>query len=245
MPYRRLPNTDSSRLKALHSALYMGKEHPPFKLAFSQKNYQRVQNIIPAFENAITFYRQTYSTQVKKNPEYTKALKMGRLYISHFIQVMNMGILRGDLKSNMRKYYGLESQGNRIPPLNTEADIIKWGKKMIDGEHERITKGGTPISNPTIAVVKVRYEKLKEVSQFQKSLKKKTSIAHEKIAELRPEADRIITDIWDEVEDSYKDLPDDLRREKAKKYGVVYVFRKNEINNLNSPVFLVQEIKNG
>lgn len=245
MPYRRLPNTDSSRLKALNSAHYMGKELPPFKLAFSQKNYQRVQSIIPAFENAITFYRQTYSTQVKKNPEYSKALKMARLYISHFIQVMNMGILRGDLKKDMRKYYGLESSGNRIPPLNTEADIIKWGKKIIDGEHERISRGGTPMSNPTIAVVKVRYEKFREASQCQKSLKKKTAAAHEKVAALRPEADRIISDVWDEVEKSYKNLPDDLRREKAKNYGVVYVFRKNEIYNLGSAVFSGQEIKSG
>lgn len=245
MPYRRLPNTDSSRLKALHSALYMGKELPPFKLAFSQKNYQRVQNIIPAFENAITFYRQTYSTQVKKNPEYIKAMKMARLYISHFIQVMNMGIMRGELKSDMRKYYGLESQGNRTPSLNSEADIIKWGKKIIDGEHERLTRGGTPMCNPTIAVVKVRYEKFKEASQIQKSLKKKTAAAHEKIARLRPETDKVITEVWDEVEESYKNLPDDLRREKAKKYGVVYVFRKNEINNLSSAVFSGQEIKSG
>ncbi len=234
MPYRRLPNTDKSRLNALHSALNMGKELPPFKLAYSQKNYQRVQNIIPAFENAISFYRQTYSNQVKKNREYTRTIKMARLYISHFIQVMNMAILRGELKSDIRRYYSLEAYANRIPPLNTESEIINWGKNIIEGEQERIAYGGTPISNPTIAVVKVRYEKFTEAHHFQKNLKKKTFAAHEKISGLRPEANSIIADVWDEVEESYKHLPDDLRREKAKKYGVVYVYRKNEINDLRS-----------
>ncbi len=235
MPYRRLPNTDNSRLKALHTALAMGKELPPFKLAYSQKNYQRAQIFIPTFENAISFYRQAYLNQVKNNREYIKALKMARLYISHFIQVMNMGIMRGEMTSKMREHYGLGAYGNRIPPLNTESEIAKWGKKLIEGEEQRIMKGGTPMSNPTIAVVKVRYEKFTEAYQFQKNLQKKTAEAHEKLTSLRPEANKIISDIWNEVEDSFKNLPDALRREKATKYGVVYFYRKNEINNINCP----------
>jgi len=35
------------------------------------------------------------------------------------------------------------------------------------------------------------------------------------------------------VEDTFKNLPDDLKREKAQKYGVVYVFRKNEIGRIS------------
>ena len=32
---------------------------------------------------------------------------------------------------------------------------------------------------------------------------------------------------------SWKDLPEDIRREKSVDYGVVYVYRKNELNGLN------------
>lgn len=39
MPYRRLPNTDAARLKALRNALTKGEEIPPFKLAFPQSLY--------------------------------------------------------------------------------------------------------------------------------------------------------------------------------------------------------------
>jgi len=37
MPYRRLPNTDAARVRALKTALDKGKEVPPHKLAYSAK----------------------------------------------------------------------------------------------------------------------------------------------------------------------------------------------------------------
>ena len=53
MPYRRLPNTDAARHKALTRAFEIGKELPPFKLAFSQSTFQRVQSFLPMFEKAM------------------------------------------------------------------------------------------------------------------------------------------------------------------------------------------------
>ena len=43
MPYRRLPNTDVARLRALRIAFEKGKELPPFQLAFSQTTLQKIQ----------------------------------------------------------------------------------------------------------------------------------------------------------------------------------------------------------
>jgi hypothetical protein len=45
--------------------------------------------------------------------------------------------------------------------------------------------------------------------------------------------DGIIQQIWNEVEDTFDDLPEEMRREKASEYGLVYVFRKSELNNVN------------
>ena len=49
---------------------------------------------------------------------------------------------------------------------------------------------------------------------------------------LRNKADEIILSIWNEVEASFKDLQDDLKREKSTDYGLVYVYRKNELKGL-------------
>ena len=233
MPYRRLPNTDNSRLKALNTALAKGKELPPFKLAFSQGSYRRLQAILPKWEKSLTEYKNTYSIQIKNNKEYVKKLKKAKLYISHFIQVVNMAITRGEMKEETRSYYGLDKESKRLPSLNTENDILKWGEQLVEGEKKRKMQGHSPVTNPTIAVVKVNYDNFIEAYKFQKTLQKNHARALDHISSLRPEADEIIVNIWNEVEDTFKDLPEDVKRERAQEYGVVYVYRKNELGRIS------------
>lgn len=233
MPYRRLPNTDNSRLKALKKAYEMGKELPPFKLAFSQATFQRVQSFLQQFEQCMMLQKHAYSTQIERNKEYVQALKKAKLYISHFIQVLNLAIMREELPVSTREYYNLDNDEKKVPLLNTEADVIEWGKTLIEGETRRIREGKTPITNPTIAVVRVRYEQFIDAYNHQKTLQKNTTREQKKLAELRDIADKIILDIWNEVEDTYSKLSEDQKREKSKEYGLVYVFRKNEIGKIN------------
>jgi len=231
MPYRRLPNTDNARLKALKTAFDKGKEMPPFKLAFSQSILQRIISFLPKYEKAILHQKDALNRQTSKNKEYHSQMKKARLYISHFIQVVNMAVQRGELPSNIRDFYNLNGYGKKLPPLHCEEDILKWGKNIIEGESVRIRKGLSPVTNPTVAVVKVRYEKFHEAFRNQKNLQEANVRALKELSNLRPEADDIILNIWNEVEDSFKDLPDNLKREKASGYGLVYVFRRNELNN--------------
>ena len=228
MPYRRLPNTDNARLKALQTALSKGKEIPPFKLAFTQKSLQKTQTFLTRFEKAIILHKQAQSRQVENNKKYQKVLKKAKLFISHFIQVMNMAITRSELPASTRISFGFNENDKALPMLVSEKDIIYWGKKLLDGESFRTLQRQTPISNPTIAVVKVRYEQFLEAHRFQQILKERNNRALEKLSALRDEADEIILNIWNEVESSYNDLPDNLKRERAKEYGLVYIYRKNE-----------------
>lgn len=230
MPYRRLPNTDNSRLKALLKAYHKGKDTPPFKLAFSQSTYQKIVSFLPGFEKKIIQQKAALSRQIERNKDYHTLQKKAKLYISHFIQVVNMAIQRGEISGTILDYYKLNGHTKKLPPLNTEEEIIKWGERLIEGEKLRIRKGMSPITNPTIAVVKVRYEKFLEAYRHQKNLQQTNNRSLQELSELRPKADDIILHIWNEVEESFKDLPDDLRREKAVEYGLVYVFRKNELN---------------
>jgi len=233
MPYRRLPNTDSARFKALKQAYQKGKEIPPFKLAFSQSSFQKVISFLPTFEKMMIRQREAFNNQIKKNSEFHEQMKKAKLYISHFIQVVNMAIQRGELPSSIREYYHLTRCGAKLPPLNTEDDILHWGNNLIEGETSRIREGLPPITNPTVAVVKVRYEKFLEAYENKKNLQMTTNRTLKELADLRPQADEIILNVWNEVEESFKDLPDNLKREKAAEYGLVYIYRKNEIPEQN------------
>lgn len=233
MPYRRLPNTDNARLKALKEAYKKGKDLPPFKLAYTQSTFQKVKFFVDKFESAMTTYKNTYAIQVQKNKEFVQIYKKAKLYVSHFIQVMNMAVIRGELNQDTRNYYKLPKDEKKVPQLNTETELIKWGKLLIEGENERILKQLSPITNPTIAVVKVRYENFIDAYKAQKVYQQNSARALSKLATLRPEADQIILDVWNEVEKTYEPLPDDQKREKAEKYGLVYVYRKNELKSIN------------
>jgi hypothetical protein len=228
MPYRRLPNTDVARLRALRIAYEKGKELPPFSLAYTQSTLQKLQSFMPSFEKAIMETRQAYNIQIDKSKDFGRILRKARLYISHFIQVVNMAIARGDLPVAERNFFGFSSDQKNVPLFNSEAELISWGEKLIAGENTRISKGHSPITNPTIAVVKVWYEKFIEAYKFQKILQKNFARSQEKLTESRKQADEIILAVWNEVEHFYSSLAEDKKRENAKLYGLVYVLRKTE-----------------
>ena len=234
MPYRRLPNTDVARLKALKQAYQKGRELPPFKLAFSQTTFNRIQTLLPNFEAAVRLYKNTYAAALMKSKEYPTSFKKAKLYISHFIQVMNMAIARGELHPNIRIFYGIDESDAKAPDMNSESEVIKWGERVIAGETERLRKGMTPISNPTIAVVKVRFEQFIDAYRSKKINQKNNIRILNNVITLRTQADEIILNVWNEVEKYYANLPDDKMREKAAEYGVSYVYRKNELRPNNN-----------
>jgi len=230
MPYRRLPNTDTARIKAMRIALEKGKEVPPHKLAFSSKTLVRLQRNLPQFELNIKLYRQSLASQNKKNKDYNDILKKARIYLTHFIRVMNMAVVRGDLPLETRVYYGLEINESTVPYLNTENELLSWGRRIIDGEEFRIRKCGNPINNPTIAVVKVRFENYVEALNYHNALVKKTFDYADKNNLLRKEADEIILQLWNEIEATNIGLPEEIRKNLNEEYGLVYFYRKSELN---------------
>ncbi len=234
MPYRRLPNTDAARRKALTIAYKLGHELPPFKLAFTQSTFQRVQSFLPTFEKILQEVKNAYLSQVNRNKDYLRIQRKAKIYISHFIQVVNMAMQRGDLPESERSYFGMSDKMQKLPPLYSESDIITWGEKLIHGEEIRRGKGLSPITNPTIAVLKVRYEHFLDAYKSQKILQKSYQRSQEQLVGLRKEADQIIVNIWNEVEKTYAELPERERRKMCESFGITYVFRKDELKKTNN-----------
>lgn len=99
MPYRRLPNTDQARVRALRNAIMenesridAGDFRLPYPLINEAKNY------LSDFEKALAQYQQALDAQVSANKNYQHESHVARLYISHFIQVLNLAVLRKDIK---------------------------------------------------------------------------------------------------------------------------------------------------
>lgn len=228
MPYRRLPNTDLARIRAMKAALEKGVELPPFKLAYSQSLFLKVKAFLPNFEKAVEEQKQALNIQANKNKDFVKAFKKAQMYVSHFIQVLNFAIVRGELEPKVRKFYGFKISDGKVPSLNSDAELIEIGKNLMKGEKERTLRGGSPILNPKISIVNIHFEKFLEASDYQQRLKDNSSRANMNVASLRMKADQIILDLWNEIEASFEKLDSSDKRDKASDYGVVYVYRKSE-----------------
>jgi len=213
----------------MKEALGKGKELPPFKLAYSPELFVKLQAFLPVFEHNYQLQRQSMAKQVESNKDYQEIMKKAKIYINHFMRVMNMAVQRGDLRKDTPEFFGFTNGHSAMPTLSSENEIINWGKKLIEGEASRIRAGRNPISNPTIAIVKVHFENFMDAWMYQKTLHKRTNDYNCKIADLRREADDIIVKIWNEIEASYSNLSEDEKRSSSEEYGLVYVFRKSEL----------------
>jgi hypothetical protein len=229
MPYRRLPNTDIARLRAIEAGLDLGKRIALNNLAFSQQTLEDLQTFYPHFLGAIRQLNVSKQNQFDRSKEYGEIFRKAKLYISHFLQVVNFAILRGEMKPEAIEFYGLHANAKATPPLNLEANVLTWGEKVIEGEQRRIKNGGSPIYSPSIALVKVHYEEFVEAYRYQKMLQNITNRASMKVSEMREKADQLIQEMWNEVENSMGHLSDEERREKATEYGIVYVYRSSEL----------------
>lgn len=232
MPYRRLPNTDTARIRAMKAALKQSHKMDRSNLPFSPGILQKMEAFLPHFEMAIQNQRKAFSDQAKSSKKYGEQLKKARLYISHFIQVLNFTIIRGEMKPDVREFYGIDPEDKTVPSLVSEKDLVDLGDRIIKGEQERTMKGGNPIYSPSIALVRVNFENFKQAYNYQKVLQNNSQRFSERVAELRMQANEIILTIWDEVEESFMDLPDRIRRMQCEEYGLVYVFRRGEKERL-------------
>ena len=234
MPYRRLPNTDQARLRAFEAALEKGKRIALKELAFSEHNLNKLQDLYPRLSAAMRQLNMAKENQFNKSKEYGAVFKKAKLYITHFLQVVNFAILREEMKPEVREFYGLAADSQRIPSVNLEKDVTEWGKKLIDGEQQRMARGGSPIYNPSIALVKVHYEHFIDAYRMQKAMQNQTNLASQRIIDLRDQADKLIQEVWNQVEESFDYLSPEIKRENAADYGVVYVYRPAELKKMEA-----------
>jgi hypothetical protein len=229
MPYRRLPNTDQARLRTLRNAIAEhNKQTDVNELTISYKLINDAKIYLNNFEKTLAQYQQALDAQVSANKNYQHVLKNARLYISHFIQVLNLSIIRNEIKKEHKAFYKLNIDSFTVPDLSTEGALLEWGKNLIEGEAERMQNGGTPMFNPTIAKVKVHYDIFKEYKTDQRVYQQNTSRYLDIVANMRQTGDTIIQKIWNEVEARFANLPPYQRLKQCQKYGLIYYYRKGE-----------------
>ncbi len=228
MPYRRLPNTVNSRIRSIRMALDTCESNNFPGEVIDIKTKNTAETFLPFFEQTYAEYQQALENQRQASKNYYNHLRLARLYISHFIQVLNLAVIRNEIKKEAKRLYSLEPDNFTVPDLTTEAAILYWGEHIIQGEQQRIAQGGTPIYTPAIAKVSVHFEIFQDTSVRQKVFQKNTNRYLEQLASMRPAADQLILTIWNQVEDHFKNEPEERRRALCEAYGIRYYLRSEE-----------------
>ena len=105
---------------------------------------------------------------------------------------------------------------------------ISHGKKIIEGEQKRMANGGFPIYNPAINKVKVHYDIFCEHQRQHTFHVQNTERVHGDLEPLRKQADELILNIWNLVEEYYRNELPYAKMMKCQLYGVIYYYRKGE-----------------
>ena len=236
MPYRRLPNTDQARIRALKAAVDSSVRGGIFTNVLTHNTYHRAKELLERFSREVAVYKRCVAEQSPKkgNESYEAALKKARRYVSHFIQVLSMCIMRGEVARSKRPYYGLPENEDTVPNLFSEASVLEWGQKIIAGEQRRQGEGGVPIYNPTMGRVSVVFELFKEMYDRRHLLQTRTAEALANISNMRYEVDELIFEVWGEVEKSFASWSGDARINKCAEYGVIYYYRPDRAKKRNA-----------
>jgi len=220
MAYRRLPNTDNSRLMAI--------------LRLNELLMLNESNLLNENSESILEHKITFEGLVEKRKNFVlersllnkvKKTQMEelRIYVSHFLQVFNFAIDRNDISKKSRYLFGLEKNTGTIPLLSKETEVLKWAENIIEGECRRIDGGDVGISHPN-------YLKIEEVKNITDSLimdlqvlEKSFESYQSDILKQRQKTDAFIKEIWNQIELQFINEPIEVKRKKAARFGVVYV----------------------
>lgn len=228
MPYRRLPKTDRARLSALKCVLDNDSIYTVQNKVISKKMLSAAETVYKRFEKVHTAYLSTLRMGNRDEKVYKERLRMARMFISHFIQVLHLAMQRGEIRTSYQSLYGFEETDFTVPDLGTERLVLQWGEQVIAGERERLKYNGVPVYNPNIAKVAVHYDLFKDMFNSRRHLLDLRAEALERVVALRPEVDEVLLEMWNEIELYFKDMPLAERVSNCRTYGVVYYHRRGE-----------------
>lgn len=242
MPYRRLPTTDKARLRALEQALKKVGEISVRKIPFSKHSIEELQSVKSQFENASKHYELNIKQQSDNAKHYKTVMETARMYLGHFIQVLLFASDRGEINGGIKFYGQLQTLEGKIPSLNTEQEILEWGKVIVNGEQNRVRQGGSAIYSPSIALVKFKLEEFNDAAMFQQNLKRNTLRSFEKMQTLRKTTNDFIAQLWTEIEThiEMEVISPEQKRQLAEEFGIVYVLRRKERKLLSRQKPLVE-----
>jgi hypothetical protein len=229
MPFRQLPATDATRSKAINAALNKHTNTSAPSLLLSSVTAAALQTFQSQWALETTERADALSHQTSTTAELDGIGVNLRMHVSHFFQVFHFGVTRGVYSLSGRAIYQLSVNEESIPNLAAEADLLQWTGRIVEGDPRRVTNlGESAMANPSAAEVAAILTDYNQQLALQSTAKDALEGEQTDVNDLRPAADQLIRDIWDEVEFALRQLDAPTLRRRAREWGVFYALRPGE-----------------
>jgi hypothetical protein len=227
----KIPDRDEDRINAIRAAVNREEILPEAERSFLDGELLEFNNFVRQYEGEKLVLQRAQEDRNKSLGQYKERQANARMYISHFIQVLQLTAIRNEIRAEHLDLYGFEKgKEYEIPDLLSEEAILKWGENIIRGESERLMKGGIPLYNPAIAKVKVHFELFKEIIQSLKIYRQNAMRYQVSVAEMRKKAGEYIYKIWSKISEKYKDCDKDKQREIFDAYRFCFYKTGEQLN---------------
>ncbi|MCX6896426.1 MAG: hypothetical protein NTZ16_13195 [Verrucomicrobia bacterium] len=238
MARRDTPNSIPTIQRALEVARDAYRNTPnPAARAISPEQFAQLDPAQPAnLLNRLLAAQRVLSTALAAQANATIALETAAarltMFVSHFHQVLDLGVTRGAFGLGARGYYGRPVDSYSLPDLGNYDALLDAAERVVAGEAARAV-GEAPAFNamsaPTAAEVGTHLEPYRAALRASRSAREKTDFAREAVQALFPAALELAVDICDTVEFFHrKDAAAASRRAKCARWGVVYRYAPNE-----------------
>ena len=204
MPSRRLPNSVPTTVHGLKTArdFYLLTLLPAAR-AIDAATFAKLDPAAPAsFLNRWLKELGDIGTARAAGTPITERLQPRKdrvaLLVSHFHQVLDLGITRGTFAAGARSYYARDARDTRIPDLSTYEDIATAAADIKKGEADRQTAEGAnfiPMTLPSAAEVETARVQFKTELDLSKQAAVTLDREEEEAGALYPEAQALAADI--------------------------------------------------
>lgn len=230
MPFRRLPDSDATRIAAFEALLRQAALVPAAERPYPVALHAQLETFAPQFRTEAQEAGTALSEQSAATSQATLDFLALQTVVSHYFQVLNLAIARGVIPRDARAHYQLDVSSAALPDLITQADVTLWAGRIATGETARLAAdpAAVPMALPSAAEVAAAATAYATSAGEQSTAKGTYDLEQEQVAALRPDADKLIRDLWDHIEFAYREDPGPSKRRKARLWGITYVTRPGE-----------------
>ena len=236
MPFRQLPASDPTRSQALAAGSKKSAAVTGAARLIGAETAARLAAFVPTWEKEVTERADALGRQTSVTTALNLAGDKLRTTVSHFIQVFQFGVARGVFSPSGRAVYDLSVNEETVPILASEADLLLWAERIVKGAPRRVANFSEPaMAMPSAADISTALTAYNVELALQTAAKDNLEGEQADVNELRPEADQLIRDIWDEVEFALRQLEPATLRRRAREWGVFYALRPGEPDEPATP----------